>query len=322
MIKSQMLACILAAIPASESPCNTNVCQSVQDFADFLDLCTADEAERILCCEEKIQALNVTALNQFHYSDPGQWHFARVFDGNLNNCGNTKLNLTGWNDEPFDGVTFRNMFREFPSDIVGLENWNVGNVVSFRAMFRDFPNDIVGLGNWNVGNVENMARMFMNAINFNGDLSGWNVKSVTNMDEMFYNASNFDQNLACWDVRTLEDASNMFKEATRFESDLTGWNLENIKQSDSWLEGSAMEYNQACHPGATSGTCNLDPCPHTETTMPKESASPTTENSLSNGEIAGIAAGSIVGTGIIVSGVLYAPQILNSAQTISVQSLL
>ena len=74
--------------------------------------------------------------------------------------------------------------------IVGLETWNVSNVIDMSSMFSSTGMNattfnISDISNWNTSNVTNMSDMFrdMGASSTNDwrlDLNSWNVSNVNN----------------------------------------------------------------------------------------------------------------------------------------------
>lgn len=46
---------------------------------------------------------------------------------------------------------------------IGLEKWNVGNVVNMSGLFGGYPlfTDVSGIVDWNVSNCENFSNLFI-----------------------------------------------------------------------------------------------------------------------------------------------------------------
>ena len=108
---------------------------------------------------------------------------------------------------------------------LGIERWNVSNVVDMSYMFEsscfDHPINL-----WNVSNVRNMEGMFRYSI-FNQCLNSWDVSSVKNMRFMFH-TSLFNQPLDEWNVSNVKDMSHMF-EATSFNHPIDSWDVSSVE---------------------------------------------------------------------------------------------
>lgn len=108
---------------------------------------------------------------------------------------------------------------------LGIERWNVGNVVDMSYMFEsscfDHP-----INSWNVSNVRNMEGMFRYSI-FNQYLNSWDVSSVENMRFMFH-ISLFNRPLDQWNVSSVKDMSHMF-EGSAFNHPLNSWDVSGVE---------------------------------------------------------------------------------------------
>ena len=112
------------------------------------------------------------------------------------------------------------------TDYIGIEDWNVSNVLYMDYLFSNnkyFNGDI---SNWNVSNVEDMRYMFMNS-EFNGDISKWNVSNVLYMDYLFYNNKYFNGDISNWNVSNVEDMEGMFRNSN-FNGNISKWNTKNV----------------------------------------------------------------------------------------------
>lgn len=119
------------------------------------------------------------------------------------------------------------------------------NVVSAKSTFSSFGGYILGLEKWNVSNVIDMSHMFERtsalAENFEIDLSSWDVSNVRNMESMFEGtASNATVwsigDISNWDVSRVENMESMFESAgahATYKLDLSKWRPINVKY---WLD--------------------------------------------------------------------------------------
>lgn len=73
------------------------------------------------------------------------------------------LDLSAWNTRSLEDLNFA--FAGFRCAVVGLNNWDVSNVVNFQYTFKDFygngrPDYILDLSNWKINPKANTYRMF------------------------------------------------------------------------------------------------------------------------------------------------------------------
>ena len=302
------------------SACENNVCENKTDFANFLAGCRDDD-KKTECCTTGIQALDVSAVDNFQALTVGLTQSLFVEQLEIGTClsANTPLNLTEWSKIQFQGNAPEKMFLLYLDEFIGLSDWDVSQATRFDSMFESssFNGDISA---WNVKNAVSLASMFAHS-DFNRDINNWDVSQVEDMSNLFLNNSAFDQSLACWDVSNVTSAANMFYQATSFESNLRDWQLPDSATTTKMFLQSAMEDNSACQPHATDGTCALDACLHSATTLSTNPSGPSNvtttpeisekqeksseEKGLGAGEIAGIAVGSVLGAGLIIYGVAY-----------------
>ena len=148
-------------------------------------------------------------------------------------------------------TTFRSMFKNAGNDssvtsftLVGLDEWDVSNVMSISEMFYSSgyyaTNWSVGnLSNWDTSNVVYMGSVFLwagyNATTFNiGNLDNWNTKNVENMNNLFqdagYNATKWNVgNLSNWDTSNVTNMCQLF---FRAGYSATTWNIGNLNNWD------------------------------------------------------------------------------------------
>ncbi|MCL2285718.1 MAG: BspA family leucine-rich repeat surface protein [Firmicutes bacterium] len=164
------------------------------------------------------------------------------------------INTTGWS---FDNIAttgvaagFPQMFEQTDSlhTIIGIETWNVDNLVRTERMFRDALSlQELDLSGWNVSNVTNMIHMFSGARSLRTvNTTGWNTGNVRHMHYMFAN-SNIDigtyntehaltsiPGIEGWNTANVLTMQNMFNNAFSLPAlDLSGWNTGNTERMDS-----------------------------------------------------------------------------------------
>ena len=164
------------------------------------------------------------------------------------------INTTGWsfNNIATTGVAagFPQMFEQTDSlhTIIGIETWNVDNLVRTERMFRDALSlQSLDLSGWNVSNVTNMIHMFSGARSLHTvNTTGWNTGNVQHMHYMFAN-SNIDigtfntthaltsiPGIEGWNTANVITMQNMFDNAFSLPAlSLSGWNTGNVERMDS-----------------------------------------------------------------------------------------
>lgn len=166
---------------------------------------------------------------------------------------------------PYSGF----LFADFTvlTDISGIADWDVSNVIDMSYMFyraKSLP-DALALRNWNTSNVTDMSYLFSNGTSLKFiDVSHWdtsrvtsmkcmfqvgeswkangqlieinglgdlNVSNVTDMTCMFYGASQMTYyDISRWDVSKVESMNHMFCDNRSLKSlDLSKWDVSSLK---------------------------------------------------------------------------------------------
>jgi len=140
--------------------------------------------------------------------------------------------------------------------IVGLDAWDVSNVVNFTSMFNSAGRNattwnIGNLSNWNVSSASTLGWLFLYAGEYSttwsvGDLSEWDVSNVTNMQSLFqyagYNATTWSVgDLSGWDTSEVKNMSFMFYKAgysagTFNLGNLNSWDVSNVTNMQSLFD--------------------------------------------------------------------------------------
>lgn len=166
-----------------------------------------------------------------HFQSPSP-HLTRVVS--FGNTGLLSLQSAFANADNLDRVpdalpaTVTNLASTFSSsdgDLVGVENWGVGQVTTFFSTFRDATQFNRPIGGWIVSGATDMAAMFQGATSFNQDLNSWRPSSVTTMSGMFRNATQFNGNISDWTVGSVTTFSQMFQAAPAFRGAIGGWDM-------------------------------------------------------------------------------------------------
>jgi hypothetical protein len=138
-------------------------------------------------------------------------------------------NLSAW--DVSNAETMAGMFENSISfQGIGLENWNVSQVVDFSYMFfnSNYFNETVS--KWDTSGATTMEGMFLLAIAFNDDLSLWDVSNVQSMNSMFSEAWFFEgTGLGNWNVGKVEDFSYMFLGASSFQGTISKWDTSSAE---------------------------------------------------------------------------------------------
>jgi hypothetical protein len=99
------------------------------------------------------------------------------------------------------------------TEIVGIENWDVGNWTSMYGLFNSGKPVKSDLSYWDVSNVEDF-RLGMQLENINPNINNWDVGKATNMSGFFSTSSenNFIEgmDLSGWDVSKVTNCSGFF----------------------------------------------------------------------------------------------------------------
>jgi len=122
--------------------------------------------------------------------NPGRidWNHGTVSPWNEHEDIVTEIEFSGMG---YNIVRTRSLFAALTNlnTILGMEQWDMGNVSVITNMFRDTHSLIsLNLSNWDVSNAEMFGTMFA----FSGiqslDISGWGTSSATTMSNMFRDA--------------------------------------------------------------------------------------------------------------------------------------
>ena len=76
-----------------------------------------------------------------------------------------KIDVSSWNTS--SGKTFRNMFKGYKGEIIGVEHFDVSSAEVLCGMFEDCINFNTDISHWDISNCHITASMFANCINFN-----------------------------------------------------------------------------------------------------------------------------------------------------------
>lgn len=89
-------------------------------------------------------------------------------------------------------VNFSNMFKGAKITSLDLSNWDVGKANSFKGMFENCTNlqTIIGLENWNTSSVYAIVDMFKNCkvLSDFPNIQNWNLSNCAQFDGLFYGA--------------------------------------------------------------------------------------------------------------------------------------
>ncbi len=190
-------------------------------------------------------------------SDLKEWFVENVEDasGMFGNCSEFDSDLSGWTFKKL--LYMQSMFenaKKFRG--VGLEKWNVSQVVNMSCAFRSakYVNDLpvgadvsvfsANLSRWKVDNCQNFAGMFYGCSLFNSDLSKWNVSKAENLSAMFFGCSTFNSDLSAWNVEKVTNMDSIFMDATSFNSDISGWKTSRVQSLyDAFNNAKAFNYS-------------------------------------------------------------------------------
>ena len=99
------------------------------------------------------------------------------------------------------------------TEIVGIENWDVGNWTSMYGLFNSGKPVKSDLSYWDVSNVEDF-RLAMQLENINPNINNWDVGKSTNMSGFFSTSSENNyiegMDLSGWDVSKVTNCSGFF----------------------------------------------------------------------------------------------------------------
>jgi surface protein len=99
------------------------------------------------------------------------------------------------------------------TEIVGIENWDVGNWTSMYGLFNSGKPVKSDLSYWDVSNVEDF-RLGMQLENINPNINNWDVGKATNMSGFFSTSSENNyiegMDLSGWDVSKVTNCSGFF----------------------------------------------------------------------------------------------------------------
>ena len=175
-------------------------------------------------------------------SDLKDWFVENVEDaaGMFQNCFLFDSDLSAWNFKKL--LYMQSMFenaKKFRG--VGLEKWNVRQVVDMSHAFRSvkYQSDTpVGpdvsvfsadLSKWKVDNCQNFSGMFYGCSLFNSDLSKWDVGKAEDLSAMFFACSSFNSDLSAWNVEKVTNMDSIFMEASKFNSDISNWKTSQVQ---------------------------------------------------------------------------------------------
>ena len=106
--------------------------------------------------------------------------------------------------------------------IFNLSNCNTSNVTRMDSCFAGASiSGVVGLENWNVSNVINMTQMFNDYFVFGGQESQW--KNMINQNPNWYPDQTSYSNVGKWDVGNVANFYNMFRTCTNMPPILSEW---------------------------------------------------------------------------------------------------
>ena len=99
------------------------------------------------------------------------------------------------------------------TEIVGIENWDVGNWTSMYGLFNSGKPVKSDLSYWDVSNVEDF-RLGMQLENINPNINNWDVGKATNMSGFFSTSSENKyiegMDLSGWDVSKVTNCGGFF----------------------------------------------------------------------------------------------------------------
>jgi len=175
-------------------------------------------------------------------SDLKDWFVENIEDasGMFTYCGEFDSDLSAWRFKKL--LYMQSMFenaKKFRG--IGLENWNVSQVVDMSRAFRSAkyegevavgPDVSVFNGNlskWKVDNCQNFTGMFYGCTIFTSDLSKWNTSKAENMAAMFFACTSFNSDLSKWNVEKVSNMDSIFMQAAQFNSDISGWKTTRLQ---------------------------------------------------------------------------------------------
>ncbi|APX73032.1 BspA family leucine-rich repeat surface protein [Companilactobacillus allii] len=180
----------------------------------------------------------------------------------------SSLDVSGFDTKNVTSMTY--MFSEDASllDLVGLSEWDTGQVQQFTSMFDSLPQtSFTDVENWDMSGALALTNMFKNMKNLTSlDLSKWDTSSVTNIGSLFYNCQRlahvyglkelnisnvtdistlFYYNVAnqnihdieSWDTSKITSMRGVFSSCTNLDYiDLSNWDTSNVTDMSSMFE--------------------------------------------------------------------------------------
>ena len=145
------------------------------------------------------------------------------------------------------GISEKNYSKSKLKQIIGLENFDTGNVINMQGMFvRNSSLTELDLSNWNTSNVTNMSWMFQQCTSLiNLNLSNFDTRKLEKMRGMFQSVGLETINLCSFDTNNVTDMQLLFQ--------LTP-NVNKIYVGSKWTTSNADTYNIFDHSNVSSVT--------------------------------------------------------------------
>ena len=158
---------------------------------------------------------------------------AYIFDGF------TKLSdISGLSDIDIGNVmNMSGMFRSCSiTNLSALASWSTGNVTDMKSIFSECSSltDLSQLANWDTGNVTNISFMFQSCSSLIdlSPIANWSTGNVTNISYMFSRCSSLTDlsPIANWNTKNVTDMSLMFEQCYSLIniSPIANWNTGNV----------------------------------------------------------------------------------------------
>ncbi len=187
------------------------------------------------------------------------WNTSAVRDMSFmfsENISLPSIDVSQWNTSSVENMT--SMFQVGYSgagngaltEIRGLENWDVSNVVDMTCMFYGAGHMThYNISSWDVSKVQSFNHMFCDNFTLEElDLSDWNVQNVKTMYDMFDDAYQLTTigDVSHWNTSNLVDIGGWLNMAHSFVGnqgtlDLSGWDTGNLKVTGEAFRDTALE---------------------------------------------------------------------------------
>jgi surface protein len=133
--------------------------------------------------------------------------------GVFNNSNADEIDISTWDvSNVTELCVYSYSFWGKTRKLIGLEKWNVSNVVNMNGLFGGYPlfTDVSGIVDWDVSNCENFSSLFLrhDTIEYI-DLSKWRIKDGTTMASCFGVCSRLNT-LGLPSIPTGANTTNMF----------------------------------------------------------------------------------------------------------------